>query len=124
MENEVVCRRVRFDVFQQLLAGLKTCWIQKNFPILRVNDRILFQEVRGGLLTGRALEVLVTHVEINEYCPEGTCLISFQPSSSLAKIAIETYFGLFDMFSQLQSRCWELEKRNHELMQQKEVLSE
>lgn len=121
MEKRVICRRVRSDLFQKLVSGIKTCWIQEYDQELKVGDLILFQELRGDLLTGRALEIVITNVEVDKYCPEGTCLISFQHSSGLAKISIETYFGLFEMFSQLRQHCDELEKANQELIQRKEV---
>ncbi len=122
MDKPIEYRKVDSETFRKFVSGMKTCWLQRVDRDLDVNDRIVLQEVRGDLITGRALEIAITGVEVNEYCPEGFCLISFQPVSSLAKIAVEVYFGLFAMFAEKQQELAELEKKYNELLRNKEVI--
>ena len=116
MDGKVISREIDTELYRKILCGIRTCLFEPFDKDLMVDDQIQFREVRNGLLTGRFFNVSVTEIFFCDFCPPGMVLVSFQQLSRIAKISVEAYMEMLDMYCEKCHDYDVLEKNYRQLL--------
>ena len=103
--------KILSEYFSEVCAGKKTAELRLDDRPYTEGDVLVLHEYDGEKLTGRKIQVRITHVLRDpRYLKEGFCLLSFQIDESGARISNFAWLNLFDMFCDKRKELDELRK--------------